>query len=191
MVEVGECSVAIYYGTNIDLDRGNSVLTMNLPCYPEEVSNSVEATWNSQSVIGRVGSLNVYTGTSDIQTSFSFDLHREMPVPGGNSATEEVSVDRLIRIIKSGCYPRYGSNTLDPPYTIWKFGDMFISGRLISVHDTWKLPIVKGAYAVCSLSVTMTSATRGIVDYTNVMGEAGDTNTMLPNPRSTFGQVQN
>ena len=80
--EDGECCVAIYHGP---FDASFQTAYINLPCYPEEVQNSVEATWNSQTIIGRTGTINTYVGTSDIITNFSFDLHREMPVNNSNN----------------------------------------------------------------------------------------------------------
>ena len=62
---------------------------------------------------------------------------------------------------------------------------MIISGRLKSVSDTWKKPIINGSYMICSLSVTMESATRGIVDAKNVLGGSNDPVT-LKNPESMF-----
>ena len=155
-LEDGECSVTVYYA-NFEADAE----VINLPCYPEEVSNSVEASWSEQTIIGRTGTINVFTGTSDITTSFSFDLHREM-YPAHESLRGNY-VDRIVRIIKAGCYPRYTAGSLQPPYVIWKFGDMTISGRLKSVSDTWKKPIIAGSYTVCTLSITMAGAAKGIV----------------------------
>lgn len=167
-----ECMVGIDYDGEDPLG-GKGILVRSLPCYPDEVTSSVNATWNETTVIGRVGSINVYTSTSDVQTSFSFDLHRETPVIG-NTNNSGNDIDYIVRLIKAGCYPSYenSGSTLKPPITTFKFGDMYISGRLTQVQETWKKPIVNGAYTLCTLSVSMTSAAKYIVDYRNIIGNA-------------------
>lgn len=158
-----ECAIAIRYGEGTPPD------IRNLPCYPEEVNSSVQSSWSEMSIIGRVGSLEAYTGTSDVSSSFSFDLHREMTMyNGGTVNAGDNQIDALIRFIKSGCYPMYGTNVLLPPRVLWKFGDMYISGILKSVSESWKLPIIDGAYSICTLSIEMTSADKRIISYSDV-----------------------
>lgn len=158
--EPGECSVAVVWGGVGSAGMGYTVKDM--PCYPEEASESVSASWQSQQVIGRVGNLYAYTGTGDASVSFTFDLHRELIEPTGTS------IDELIKLIKSGCYPSY-SGGVKPPRTMWKFGDMQISGILQSVGTVWKTPIINKAYAVCSVSIQMTAVHRSIIDKSDVL----------------------
>jgi len=155
----GECIISIEYGSFVNYGE---IRIKNLPCYPDEVSNQVSASWQEQSIIGRTGNLVAYTGTSDIQTSFNFDLHREHPILGLSDSSGK-EIDSLITLIKSGCYPRYGSNMLYPPVTTFKFGDLWVRGRLLSVSDSWKKPIVNGSYTICTISVQMNSISRMIV----------------------------
>ena len=162
--EPHECAVAIQYGPFDD----TPFKIMDLPCYAEEVSNSVSSSWSEQSIIGRTGALEAYTGTTDVDSSFSFDLHRDMQLPGSYSDIYGDKIDELVSMIKSACYPKYGNNLLQPPRVTWKFGDMYISGRLKSVTDVWKGPIIHRAYAICTLSIQMTSAVRKIVDHREV-----------------------
>ena len=69
-LEEGECCVAVSHSV------GLSGITFsdyaNLPCYPEEISNTVEGIWATQSILGRTGTINAFTGTSDISVNFSF-----------------------------------------------------------------------------------------------------------------------
>lgn len=158
-----ECAIAVRYG------EGSPPEIRNLPCYPEEVESSVSATWSEQSVIGRVGSLSAYTGTSDVTSSFSFDLHREMQIyNGGTVNLGDNQIDELIRFIKSTCYPMYGTNILLAPRVLWKFGDMYISGRVTQVSYRWKSPIIDKAYSLCTLSINMTSTDKRIISYKDV-----------------------
>lgn len=186
-----ECAIAIQYGAFED----PPFVVLNLPCYPEEVAADVSSSWSEQTIIGRTGTLAAYTGTSNVKSSFSFDLHRDMMVPNASngSAPFGEDIDEIISKIKSGCYPQYGNNVLQPPRVTWKFGDMYISGRLDSVHEIWKTPIIKGAYAICSLSIQMTSATKKIVDRSHIArtaasGSARNARSHVFGDEYTFGR---
>lgn len=176
----GECCVAVSHSTGLN---GISFPDhANLPCYPEEISSTVEGIWATQSILGRTGTINAFTGTSDISINFSFDLHREMPVQYYKDSPY-TNVDAIIAYIKSGCYPKYGAGSLTPPYVIWKFGQTIISGRLKSVSDVWKKPIINQLYQVCTLSISMESATVGIASANGVLGSETPS---MPNASSTF-----
>ena len=132
--EDGECCVCVVH-THSALSPDFSKY-VNLPCYPEEISNTVEALWATQTILGRTGTINAFTGTSDISTNFSFDLHKEMIIPASNKEgrnNDVENINELIAYIKSGCYPSYGSSILSPTYVLWKFGQTIITGRLKSV----------------------------------------------------------
>lgn len=167
-----ECGVAIRYGKSSDV----AVDARAIPCYPEEVALNVSASWQEQTIVGRTGSLRSYTGTSDVQSSFSFELHRDMNIKDRNRTTSSEKfgkeVDDLVRFLKSGCYPMYGTGTLYPPRVMFRFGSLFISGILLSVNETWKTPIIDKAYAVCDISISMVSADRRIIDYSDVRDPA-------------------
>lgn len=181
-LEEGECCVAVSHSTGLN---GISFPDYaNLPCYPEEIANTVEGIWATQSILGRTGTINAFTGTSDISISFSFDLHREMPVQYANyKDCPYTNVDAVIAYIKSGCYPKYGAGSLTPPYVVWKFGQTIISGRLKSVSDVWKKPIINQLYVLCTLSITMESATVGIANANGVLNLESPG---MPNAGSTF-----
>lgn len=163
-----ECGVAIRYGQG----SSASLEARAIPCYPEEVASAVSASWNQQSIVGRTGTIKAFTGTSDVTSNFSFDLHRDMNINNRNMQTSAdefgAEVDDLVRFLKSGCYPMYGTGSLYPPRTLFRFGDLYISGVLKEVSTTWKKPIIDKAYAVCSISISMESADRRIIDYSDV-----------------------
>lgn len=177
----GECCVSVCHCTSLAGFQLESYA--NLPCYPEEISNTVEAIWATQSILGRTGTINAFTGTSDISVNFSFDLHGEMPIPEGGNYR---NVNAVVAYIKSGCYPSYGSGTLNPPYVIWKFGDTILSGRMKSVSDVWKKPIINRLYSMCSLSISMESATIGIAGSSSVLSQISSQSPGMPNAGSTF-----
>lgn len=177
--EKGECGVLVEFGhlANFGSKGQQNVYWSDLPCYPEEVSNSVEASWQETTIPGRTGSINVYNSTSDVKTSFSFDMHREMRVSDSqNNIINEI--DYALKVMKSGVYPLYNSSGLLAPFTIFKFGNMVISGRLLSVQDTWKKPIINGNYMVCSVSISMSHVVKQIIDSTDIVNSANEvTNT--------------
>lgn len=156
-----ECAVMVKW-------KGTSK-KFKLPCYPAEVSEQVSASWSQQTIIGRTGSLYAFTGTSDVSCNFSFDLHREME----DAMELPDSIDKIIRALKSACYPRYETNALYPPRAIFQFGDFVISGRMESVNTVWKTPIIDKKYAVCSVSVTMYSASTKIVSQKDIISGNG------------------
>lgn len=172
--ETGECEVCVKWGLEHKY--------MALPCYAEEISESLSSLWQSQQIVGRTDPIYAYTGNGSMTSSFSFDLHREMTDPSGNSYEVPGDyIDSLVALIKSGCYPRYsaGSTTddngntqnisgLTPPRVMWKFGDMCISGIMMSVEVAWKLPIIKKQYSICNIRVQMTSVHTSIIDAKNI-----------------------
>lgn len=186
-----ECAVVVRHGSG---NSGESRSIKTIPCYPEEVQSSVAASWNEQTVVGRVGSLRSYTGTSDVTSNFSFDLHRDMNISDMNNSTYSdqfgKDVDELTRVLKSGCYPQYGENLLHPPRTLFRFGDMYISGVLTDFSITWKKPIINKAYALCTVSITMKSADKRIISYEDVIsGERVTTRGHMPSGEPLYNYL--
>ena len=149
---------------------GKSPQVIALPCYPEEAQETVQASWQSTPVIGRTGHIHAFTGTNPITSSFSFMLHREFPMASHVKGVQpDKYIDRIIDVIKSACYPIYDGG-LKPPRTVWKFGDMWISGILNSATFTWGLPIVNRKYSVCTVNISMTSVHSRIISADDFLG---------------------
>ena len=144
-----------------------------LPCYPEEVSESVSATWSTQSVIGRVGALQAYSNTSDVTCSFSFDMHMEVFwALYGLEIDNAIQVfEQVMQLLKSTAYPQYQSGLLIPPRTKFVFGDFKISGRVDNISISWKLPIIDKKYAVATVQVQMTSAASKIIGVSDILAD--------------------
>lgn len=159
--EKHECVVEVFH-TSTTLPAALSGPKV-MPCYPEEVQSAVNAIWSGPTIIGRTGTLAAYTGTSDVTTTFNIELHRELE--GGDVG----NIEKLIAYMKAGCYPKYSSGALLPPVTIFKFGNMWMRGRLSSVTDTWKLPIIDKQYAICSVAISMTSIDSRIIDASDFL----------------------
>lgn len=84
-----ECYMLLKYGSAGTFGLGGqSEYLIELPFYPEEAQESISASWEEQSVLGRSSPLAAYAGTSLKSVSFSLDLHRDM-ITGSYSLTEE------------------------------------------------------------------------------------------------------
>lgn len=163
------CAVFIDWG-NIPT-AGERSLALSLPCYPEEVAEQIAATWSTQNVIGRTGTLVAYTGTEDITTNFSFDLHREMEIKNNATFSDKESIDYIVKALKAACYPLYNSSasTMKPPLVMFQFGRTFISGRLTNVGITKKGPIIEDMYAIYSMSISMASVSTEILSKDDIL----------------------
>lgn len=99
-----ECYMLLKYGNAGRFGLGGrSEYLIELPFYPDEVQETISATWTEQSVIGRSSPLAAYAGTSLKSVSFSIDLHRDM-LTGSYSLTNEN--------IKEIANEKTGGNTL-------------------------------------------------------------------------------
>ena len=84
---------------------GESEYLIEMPLYPNEVTESINANWEEQSIIGRSSSIAAYAGTSLKSVSFSLDLHRDL-LTGSYSLTDqnlhEIAADqgKLYRDVK-------------------------------------------------------------------------------------------
>lgn len=186
--EPDECSFRLYRGKSIDSSNLDLIDEVELPCYAQEVSESVTANWGTQSILGRTGSLFAYTGTSDTSFSFSMDLHMEyywqvkgfsMDITPDNSVPPaEQEFNKCITMLKASAYPSY-SNFKDtsgeiislpkPTRVRFKFGTMIVDGKVDSVNVVWKMPIINKKYAVATASVNMSSASSTILGAGNII----------------------
>lgn len=185
--EPGECSFRLYSGKSSDPAKDISFADVDLPCYAQEVSESVTANWGTQSILGRAGSLFAYTGTSDTSFTFSMDLHMEYywqikgfsmdvtpfnPVPPA-----EQEFDKCITMLKASAYSTYSDFkdeatgevvSLPAPTRVrFKFGTMILDGKVDTVNVVWKMPIINKKYAVATATVNMSSASSTILSTKN------------------------
>lgn len=93
-----ECYMLLKYGNTGNFGAGGTEeYLVELPLYPDEVTESINANWEEQKVLGRSSSLAAYAGTSLKSVNFSIDLHRDF-LTGSYSLTEynmrEIASDR-------------------------------------------------------------------------------------------------
>ena len=152
-----ECWVIVYYGDSLS----NSYASQRsyLPMYPDEVSDTQNAIWSSQQIIGRSNPLHAYTGTDSRNISFSMSLHREMY---GSDALNMNKIEKILRIFRAALYPKYNTIGLIPPRIRVVIGELAVEGILTSLSINWKKPIINKVYMACDVSVQITGTSTKI-----------------------------
>lgn len=84
-----ECYMLLKYGNPKSFGLGGtSEYLIEVPLYPDEITESINANWEEQSILGRSSSIAAYAGTSLKSVSFSLDLHRDL-LTGSYSLTKQ------------------------------------------------------------------------------------------------------
>jgi hypothetical protein len=161
---------------------GDYEYLIELPIYPEQVSESINAEWEEQSILGRSSTIAAYAGTSLKNVNFSLDLHRDfltgsfsrtsssLRAIGGrensqmaghqaqsgggpfDTRTWYVSVNKMLQM---SCYPQYTASGTIPPTTYFIFGQMILKGFVETYQTTWKKPILNTFYGWNTVDITM------------------------------------
>ena len=134
--------ILIEYG-----DGSSGEFYCELPCYPDEIQDTVSGIWNDQNIIGRSAPVSAYTGASYRNISFSVLLHREL--------SRGTSIEELLANIRRSVYPAYSSGGYVPPITTIRIGDMKVKGLMQSMTYNWQKPIIDNKYHVCNLSISI------------------------------------
>lgn len=137
------------------LQHGNNSVLYELPCYPDEISDSVAPPmWNEDSPVGRSAPIFSFNGTGGGSVSFSFDLHREM--------SNGVPIENVLQLLRKSVYGRYSSSVVDAPISTFKFGEFIARGYVSNISFTNKKPIIDNEYQVISVSVELKRINRPI-----------------------------
>ena len=159
----GDCFLIIEY-------FGITEVAWEIPCYPESISESQQATWSDVAPLGRTSPLSAYTGTGYRGFSISLKLHREMVM--GN----EDYIESLLVAMRQCVYPQYTQSGLIPPTVTIMFGEFKAKGFVRSVNFNWQKPIIDGKYQVCDVSL----------DFIDVPDEVIDANRLTGIPTNPF-----
>lgn len=178
-----ECYMLVKYGNSKSFGVGGDYeYLIELPLYPEQVSETITPNWQSQPVLGRSSPIAAYANTSLKNVSFSLDLHRDL-LTGSFSHTAEslheiggteqnqaagrqqqsasgpfdtrtwyVSMNKMLQI---SCYPQYTKLGLIPPTTYFIFGQMILKGFVNNYNTEWKKPIINTFYGWNSVTINM------------------------------------
>lgn len=83
-----ECYMLVKYGNNgnFNVIDKNSQYLLELPLYPDQVTEGISAQWSTQKVLGRSSPVAAYANTDLKTVNFSLDLHRDL-LTGSHSLT--------------------------------------------------------------------------------------------------------
>lgn len=203
-----ECYMILKYGKTNTFGVTNRNPSMEylieLPIYPEQVSESLEANWDSQNVLGRSSSLAAYSSTSLKNVSFSLDLHRDL-LTGSFSHTQSTLEGsggdvyhqaagaqkqsdlgpfqtrrwyvKINKMLQMSCYPQYTSSGLIPPTTYFIFGQMILKGFVKSYSTEWKKPIINTFYAWNTVNINMDCYPDSIITAEDLLAGQGAAST--------------
>lgn len=178
-----ECYMIVKYGNSKSFGVGGDYeYLLELPIYPEQVSEQISPNWATQPVLGRSSPIAAYANTNLKSVSFSLDLHRDL-LTGSFSHTAQslkdiggslknqaaglqhqsnsgpfdtrswyVSANKMLQIC---CYPQYTQLGLIPPTTYFIFGQMILKGFVESYSTEWKKPILNTFYGWNSVTINM------------------------------------
>ena len=178
-----ECYMLVKYGNAGSFGISDKYeYLIELPLYPDQVSEQISASWATQTVLGRSSPLSAYANTDLKSVSFSLDLHRDLLTgsfshdektlaqAGGspekqyagyqhqtdkgpfNTRSWYTSINKMLQI---SCYPQYTSNGLIPPTTYFIFGQMILKGYVRNYSTEWKKPILNSFYGWNSVTINM------------------------------------
>lgn len=191
-----ECYMLIKYGKpNVWGVGGKYEYLLELPLYPDEVTESLSAEWSKQSILGRSSPLSAYAQTDLKSVSFGLTLHRDLITgsfsqsdnnlvsagnqsqsPGGPFETRTWYVNAN-KMLQMSCYPQYTSNGLIPPTTYFIFGQMILKGYVTSYSTTWKKPILNTFYGWNTVNITMECYPDTIISADDIITNAGAAST--------------
>ena len=196
-----ECYMLIKYGHNGEFGfTDSSQYLLELPLYPDEVTESISSNWNSQKVLGRSAPLSAYANTDLKHVNFNLELHRDlltgsfshthdtmMSVPNMRPEYQAAGLQKQTdkgpfwtrtwyvnanKMLQISCYPQYTEKGLIPPTTYFIFGQMILKGYVTSYQTEWKKPIINSFYGWNSVSISMECYPDSIISADEII-EAG------------------
>lgn len=178
-----ECYMLVKYGNSKQFGIGGDFeYLLELPLYPEQVSEQIAPNWQTQPVLGRSSPLAAYANTDLKNVSFSLDLHRDLLTGSFSHSTDSLleiggslsnqAAGRQIqsdkgpfdtrtwytnanKMLQIACYPQYTKVGLIPPTTYFIFGQMILKGFVKSYSTEWKKPIINTFYGWNSVTISM------------------------------------
>lgn len=162
----------------ITIHSSLSDTSMDIPVYPEEVSDSRKANYTTMpDLLYQYEPWQIYESSGPRTNTYKFaSMHRDMW--SGNHA--DGKANELIRFCEANLYPKYnGSAVYTAITTLYVSGKTLISGILTDVTVDWEGPILDdGWYATFTLSLTITEVAKQPLNYNSVrnlpiIGEGG------------------
>lgn len=208
-----ECYMLVKYGNNGEFGKtDSSQYLLELPLYPDEVTESISVSWNTQKVLGRSAPLSAYANTDLKHVNFNLDLHRDL-LTGSFSHTNQTMLSvpdmeprlqaaglqkqtpkgpfwtrtwyvNANKMLQIACYPQYTEKGLIPPTTYFIFGQMILKGYVTNYQTEWKKPIINSFYGWNSVSISMECYPDSIVSANEII-EAGE-NRLNADTQNTY-----
>ena len=202
-----ECYMLVKYGKPGSFGSGgDNEYLIELPIYPDEVTESISSNWEKQTVLGRSAPLSAYANTDLKSVSFSMDLHRDLltgsfshtkttlaATLGANAEYNQAAglqkqtdkgpfatrtwYTNINKMLQISCYPQYTSKGLLPPITYFIFGQMILKGYVTSYSTTWKKPIINTFYGWNSVQISMECYPDTIIGAKQIISGDGSAST--------------
>jgi hypothetical protein len=155
----------------ITLYSSLSDTSMDIPAFPEEVPDEVQANYDQMpELLYQYEDWNLYKSTSSRVNTYSWSqLHRDMW--SGNHL--DGLANQLIRFVEANCYPNYaGSAVTTSTVTLYISGKPVITGIMTDYKVNWSGPLGQdGWYLAFDLAFTIKSISPTALNYTVVMNK--------------------
>lgn len=152
----------------ISLYSSLSDMSLDIPAYPEELSDSRNANYTTMpDLLYQYEPWQVYESSGPRSGTYTFKLHRDMWTGNHNDGY----ANRLIRFCEANCYPQYTGSIVETSLvTLYINGKNFITGVLKSVNVDWSGPIGHdGWYLAFDLKLDITEVSKQPLNYQSVM----------------------
>ena len=148
----------------ISLYSSLSGTSIDLPVYPEEISDGVKANYTTMpDLIYQYEPWQLYTGSGPRSNTYDFNFHRDM----WTGDHRDGKANEMIRFCMANCYPRYNGSAVDTSIvTLYIHGSPVIRGVMTDVSVSWDGPIGQdGWYLHGKLSLSITEVSSRALNY--------------------------
>lgn len=141
--------------------------SMDIPVYPEEVSDGRSANYTTMpDLLYQYEPWQVYQSSGPRRNTYAFKFHRDM----WSGDHTDGKANQLIRFCESNCYPEYnGSAVNTSTISLYIAGTCHITGVLQDVRVKWSGPLgLDGWYLVCELELTIIEVSDTALNYSSI-----------------------
>ena len=152
----------------ISLYSSLSDTMMDIPVYPEEMSDSYKANYTEMpELLYQYEPWQLYHSSGARANTYTFFMHRDM----WQSDHTKGGANELIRFCEANCYPQYdGSAVYSSTVTLYINGNPLITGVLTQVDLDWSGPLgLDGYYLAFKLTLHITEVSSKALSYDVMM----------------------